>query len=326
MTAGRRVIRASDLQQQLERGPLSRGYLFCGPESLLRDEGIAAVRARLAPAGDLDVDRFQAGETPLSAAASALQTVGLFASHRMVVISDLERAGRAAAAERDALIRALSTAGESSVLVCASDLPWRELERRSELARRLAESCVVVELWRLRPDEAMRWLLAESRRRGLRLSADAGAYLVEHVGPDLQELSRELEKLEAWAEAGAAIGIEDVRTGLRHGIGVSLWDFCDLVMAGGAAEALGAWEGLKTSEPVLRVQWQIQRKARDLLARGTRSDADGRLGLLLLGGYFLERAIKTGRIRSGDDETGLSLLVAEAAPLAARRGPSQGRP
>lgn len=319
-----RHLRYSDWVRRCEGGESPGGAWFlCGPESLLRDRILAQIRESVFDGeaqARLSQDRFYGGEGSLTAITSALVSVGLFSGTRLVTLSDAERFGRAGAAERGELLRVLESGMTGSIFVASSDLtPW-ELERKNEFTRRLLAACNVVELAHPTPGESMRWLLGESRRRGIRLDADAGEYLVSRTGPDLQELSRELEKLEIYAKPGEPVGrelLQDLAGKGRIGTGA---EFVNAVLGSRTGDALRLLGNLGRTEPVLRLQWQIQRRCRDRLSPQLHKSDDMRIGRLLQLMYELERSIKQGRVPSGKDGTALEITVASTAT-----GPSGSR-
>ena len=157
----------------------------------------------------------------------------------------------------------------------------------------------------------MRWLLDACGRRGIRLAASGGEYLLDRIGPDLQELSRELEKLALAVPPGEPVGADVLSEMVRQGELGSGWELVESVLAGHPSEALRQWTAVSAEEPVLRLQWLLQKQARDRLARGGRgSTAD--LRRTLLHAYDLERGIKTGRIPSGRDGIAFECLMVSA--------------
>jgi len=316
-------LRYAEWSRRLEQQGPASAQLLCGPDSWLRDSALAAVRRRLFPGQEqvrLGQDRFYGGEGPLAQVTLALASVGLFTGRRLVVASAVEKWGRAAAADRRELIGRLGGGLEGSTFVGLSELPLREFERKNELTRELMKVCQVVDLSHPTAAEAMRWLLDESRRRGLALQAEAGEYLLSRVGPDLQELARELEKLELAVPAGDRIGRERIEEMIRRGELGSGWQLSEAALEGRAADGLRLWSAVRRAEPVLRTQWLLQRQARDRLVRPAPLSPPERMRALLQRAYELERGIKTGRIPSGLQETAMELLLAATGAGGSRPG------
>jgi DNA polymerase III delta subunit len=317
-----RSLRFSDWVRRFDGGDTPPAHFLCGPETLLRDQALARIRARTLGPGDarFGYRRFYGAEAPLGELNGALAGSGLFASATLAVLDDAERCARGPAAERKDLLRRLEVGDlGGSAFVALSTLTISELERKNEFARALLRVCRVVELDHPRPADALRWLLAESERRGIRLDARAGRFLLSRVGPDLQELSRELEKIEIGLSAGAAVGEEDVRHLVRRGALGSGWEFCSAAVDGRSAEALRLWQAVHATEPVLRTQWLLQRQARAALAAAGPPNLP-RLRDLLLRLHDLESALKGGLVPGRQDAAALELAVLSADPAVSRVG------
>jgi DNA polymerase III delta subunit len=318
-----RSLRYAEWLAGLERKGPEPVYVFCGPESLLRDQALRELKQRLADAAGRapDQDRYQGGEVPLSQVAAALATVGLFSASRLVLLSDPEKCGRSGKKERQELFLRLRQAPAGSCFVAVSDLGLRELERKNEFTRGLLEVGRTVEFWHPRPADALHWMLGECERRGLRLSADAGEMLLRTVGPDLQELSRELEKLGLWAEPGETIAADRLRDLIRQGRVGTGWEFCDALVGGRVRDALRTWQAIRGLEPVLRILWTVQQRAREELARGASRSRAPYLGDLARRAYLLEWGIKSGGIPAGREEVALEGLIAALGRHSKETGP-----
>jgi DNA polymerase III delta subunit len=290
--------------------------LFAGPESLLRDQGLARIKERVLGSGDaarLGHERYFGGESPLADVTSALSSAGLFSAARVVTLADPERAGRAPAAERRELLQLLRRGTGGSVFVALSSLTPYELERKNEFTRELLSVCRVVSLEHPRPTDALRWMVEEATRRGIRLQADAGRFLLARVGPDLQELSRELEKLEVGLPPGTPVGAEELREMVRRGELGTGWELCRTAVEGRSGDALRQWAAIGATEPVLRVQWLLQKTAREAAGAGA-PQARG----LLLKVYDLEFGVKSGAIPSRHDTVAWEMLLASGEPSGSR--------
>ena len=69
---------------------------------------------------------------------------------------------------------------------------------------------------------------------------------------------------------------------------------------------------------MLRLQWLLQRQARERLGRRAAGTSAGRLRKAILQAYDLERGIKFGEIPSGRDGTALECLVVSLGEGGAR--------
>ncbi len=320
--AGSRPLRFSDWVRRCEHGPIAASHFLCGPETLLRDQALSRIRSRILGPGDaaFGYRRFHGAEAPLGELNGALAGSGLFSAATLAVLDEAERCLRGPAAERKDLLRRLERGDlGGSGFVALSTLTPAELERKNDFTRSLLRVCCVVEMDHPRPADALRWLMAESERRGIRLEARAGRFLLSRIGPDLQELSRELEKLEVALPAGSVVGEEEVRHLVRRGLLGNGWEFCRAVIEGRSADALRLWPAVQATDPVLRTQWLLQRQAREALADASPSGA-ARLRELLLRSHDLEAALKGGLVPGRQDAAALELAVLSTDPTVSRTG------
>jgi DNA polymerase III delta subunit len=274
---------------------------------------MAELRARLSGTGEVPVDRFHGGEASLPQVANAAITVGLFHPQRLVVLGDADRCGRAGKRDQEALFSALGDLPQGSCFVAITSLSPREFSQKNVFARRLGEICTVLELAHPRPAEALRWILGQSKKLGIRLSPDAGELLLGKIGPDLQELARELEKLALWSEHGTTIDVDRLRALVRQGHLGSTWELCDSVLEGRTDDALRSWDAVRSVEPIPRLLWILQQRARDVLAKSRGGGDLVRLERLLLALEQLEHGIKSGRVPSVGEEVAFELALIESA-------------
>lgn len=321
-----KLLRYADWTAGLAKNGPAPAYLFVGPESLLRDQAIVELRdAMTANDSPPPIERFQGGEAPLSQIMTAFSTVGFFSSSRLVVVSTVEKYGRVSTAEREELIRTLGEAQPGSCLVATSELPLWEFQRKNAFCEGLVSNLITVEFAHPRPAEAMRWILAECTRRQLLLEPAAGELLVQKVGTSLQELARELEKLSLWAEPGERVTEERLRELMREGFLGNMSDLTEAALRG-SSDAVRQWIGLGGTEPVLRVVWLLQQRAREQLARG--GPGAERLQTVVHGAYALEKGIKSGLLPSVAEETALECLLVSSQTAPRKpdaRNPSRKR-
>lgn len=318
-SGGTRVLRYADWVAALEAAGPGGAHLLAGPETLLRDQALAEIRVRLSQGRDLPIDRFHGGEASLPQVANAALTVGLFQSERLVVLGDADRCGRAGKRDQEALFAAVADLPPGSAFVALTLLTPREFAEKNAFGRGLSELCRVLELAHPRPAEALRWLLGQATRLGLRLSPEAGELLLAKIGPDLQELSRELEKLALWTEPGGHVDAALLRGMVRAGQLGSGWEFCDAVLEGRVTDALRAWESIRSLEPVARLSWILQQRGREMLARSRDGGENQRLERLLLGLEELEHATKSGRLAAIGEEIAFERMILDTATRAPQR-------
>lgn len=204
-----------DPARALGDGALPGALLLCGPEMFLVDRALATVRRRLGVLEDPTVGRTVWGDDPserVGAVLDDLGSPGLFGGVRLVVIRRAE-ALRGPAEERVAAALGDRTAGGHLVLVAGA------MDRRRKLFQAVPKSAVHELGAPVDRHAVSAWVGLLARERGVRVTSDAAAELIERCGADLGRLAGELEKL---ALGGDAAGLEEVRRSVAatrsHGV------------------------------------------------------------------------------------------------------------
>jgi DNA polymerase-3 subunit delta len=231
-------VTPDSLATELAAGRVRGAYLVAGPEPLLRDQAIAALRDAVlgsAPS-DFNFDRLEGDAASVGALCDALRMLPVFAERRLVWLRE-PSGGRGA---WKAIVEALpgivkeQLAQQSSVLVVSSVA----IDRRLAWVRAFGDALVDCEPPR-RANELAAFVRAEAKRRELTIGAGVAEALVERVGASLLGLRTELEKAALLAGPGAAVEKRHVLESVADLAEEPVWDLTDAIGEGRAADALG---------------------------------------------------------------------------------------
>jgi len=184
--------------------------LVCGPEATLRDAALAELRERVLAGAprDFNEDRFDLGASgfdPLAIVAAA-RTLPVMARARLVLVRGIGEK-RAEKFLDGALLEYLESPLATTCLV----LEGEEVDKRQKWVKRVAKIGQLVECTGpTRPAEVRRWIEARMRQRGLRPGSGAAAALFDQVGPELDRLALEIEKLALFAGERGELSADDV--------------------------------------------------------------------------------------------------------------------
>ncbi len=323
----KRIEEKRFLEQLAKYGPPS-SLLLAGPEILLRDLLLTEMHKTVVgkpeePSWNREVR--SARETPLSELTAGLRMVGLFAETRLVIVHDIERYGRSAKAERTDLWDWMERPSPGIYLVLLSEKPLWELERANQFLKgTLSRADAVVRLEHPTAERAVEMIRkAATRRYNLDLPQEVARRLVDAVGPNLLELSHELDRLALRLGPGAKVTVDQLENWLRAGIVGGIRDLEEAILAGDRRRSLRYWDAVprRPTRPAATGMLGSRHLAPGW--GGGRSDGarvrSRYLSLVLRECYGIEYGVKKGDIPSTLQEAAFEAMVWD---LCERRGQS----
>lgn len=226
-----------ELRESLARGELRSAYLVLGPETLLRDEALAVLRAAVLGDGpaEFDLDRLDGERLSPAELVDALKTLPVLAPRRLVILREPEaRAGARGLADALADVVGERDPQRRSVLVVVAE--------KADGRARWVKAFDAAALVRCEAPRSQREVVAfvreEARRQGVALDASAAELLAERVGPQLLLLRREIEKAALLAPEQGTVGRDEIAAGTPILAEEPVWDLTDAIGEGRASDAL----------------------------------------------------------------------------------------
>jgi DNA polymerase III subunit delta len=213
------------------QSPFGRLVLVIGPEALLSDRAVDALRHRMrSESPDVEISEIEAARLDAGKLAE-ITSPSLFSSRRAAVINDLETL----APELDAELVNLASAQISDLAVIGvhSGGPKGKglLEKLKSAGADVIE-CPAVKTW-----ELPQFVSAEAKRAGSSIDAGAGSALVDAVGHDLRTLAAAVTQLVSDGEGGS-ISADQVRRYFGGRAEVTSFAVADAALAGRTGVAM----------------------------------------------------------------------------------------
>jgi DNA polymerase-3 subunit delta len=253
----------------LAKGKARGVHLVAGTDPRLAEEALEELlAAALGERRDDALEVLRGDETTWARIVDVARTGSLFAARRAVVVRNAD----ALKGDGDEIVAYLDDPTPELALILVAAKP----DKRRGVWRALAERAEVRSAEPLKGRALRGYVTDRIKRRGLRLADDGLFELLERVGQDLQRLTGELDKLEAFAQGQARpLGADEVSTVLGRGLARPLYRLGDAMAARSAARALGLMEEiLGDGEPPLLVLSALHRALRTV--RGARALAQAR--------------------------------------------------
>lgn len=217
----------AQFRARLKRQEPAPAYLFLGPDVYERKRCREALLAAVLTAEDREngVARHDLSETALADVIDDARSLSLFASRRLILVSNPEAAlPRQKSDEEDDDGGASRGGGEvlaaylqdpSPGVVLLFDAPRYDFEgddkKKLERVRKFYSAIPeTVEMRRFAADEARTEAQALARRAGVAVEPEALELLVEALGADVGRIEVEIEKLSLFAANGRTVSAEDI--------------------------------------------------------------------------------------------------------------------
>ncbi|MFI5316389.1 MAG: DNA polymerase III subunit delta [Myxococcota bacterium] len=212
--------------------------LIEGREATLRDAALAELRERVLAGAirDFNEDRFDlsiAGLDPLAIIAAA-RTLPVMARARLVLVRGVaEKRGE------KFLDGALLEYLESPLATTCLVLEGESVDKRQRWVKRVAKVGRVIDCTGPgRPGDVRRWIEARMTARGVRAASGVAAALFDLVGPDLDRLALEVEKLALYLGERGLIEVDDVGELVGQLRPRAVYELCDAIGERRLANAL----------------------------------------------------------------------------------------
>jgi DNA polymerase III subunit delta len=237
---------------------LRSGYVLAGDEIFLYERCRSAVIASLVPSDlrDFCLSDIDLAETSIFEALDRARTPSLMAPFQVFFIRGLKALyTRGVKKDEFAAIEEYfrSPNPQSLILFIADHLripsdPRRmdmdDKNRYERLRETLGDWCGMVELARVDEADALKWILSESERNGVRFEADAARELADALGADMMLIASEWNKLVLYAGEKRQVTLGDVETMVLAAKQRSLYELTDAISARDTAKALLLLQGL----------------------------------------------------------------------------------
>lgn len=302
-----------------ELGPI---YLLWGDDAPNRDKMALEIVATIDEGiADFNLNRVLADETSPAEVTEMANTMPFMGPPRVVVVKGVDRYS---AEDLHLLHTYAQSPNESTCLVLVGQKP----NFSYKLFKYLKASKQTVSFEAPRKQGLIAWVRQAMSQRGLDMNEAAARTLVDMVGPDLEALDGEVEKLSLYALGERRVEVEDVKTVARLCPTANVFQLGDAVGSQNPARAAAALNDLVAGEATMMILAMLVRHFRLLLK--VTGYMDQRLGPgdmasgLRLPPFVVKSYVNQAReLGAVQIKKGLSRL--EEAELAVRSSPAPGR-
>ncbi|NNM01009.1 MAG: DNA polymerase III subunit delta, partial [Gammaproteobacteria bacterium] len=136
----------------------------------------------------------------------------------------------------------------------------------------------LVQVWPVKADDLPGWLVRRARDAGIRLEADAAAFIATRVEGNLLAAAQELEKL-ALVTGGERLDLKAAMGAVADSARYDVFSLVDQIAQGNATQALRMLRGLRgEGTPIAVVTWALARELRTLVTISEAQERGSALG------------------------------------------------
>lgn len=248
-------------------GAFSGIFILEGEEVYLRDLALQRLEAAVFPEGrdSLNFERLTAGDVRGGEVCNTAQTLPMFASRRMIIVS---RAQAFSSADWNALATYVENPEPATVLVLCADSLDKRLKPVKALVDAAGAGHVVLEA--PPAHELAGWIEKRAQAKGMALGRDVAGEIAGSIGGSLQQLDNTLERVALFVSATpgdrVAVSSADVREVVADVRVRSVFELVDQIMRRDAAAALlTARLLMEEGESPIGINAMLARQARQLL-------------------------------------------------------------
>ncbi len=253
------------INDDIKAGKLRNVYLLCGAEHYLvvsyRQKLLRAfcnTSDRSALCEDMNFTAFKGAGVLTEEIIGVAETLPFFADRRVILVEDTGLFAK----EGDGLAEYLTKLTPTTAIIFVEENP----DKRSRLYKAVEKYGHVADCKTQTEETLKRWVVTRVGNEGKKITVRAAEALLERCAMDMEQISRELEKLFAYTLERDAIDLADVDEICTVRIGNHIFDMISAMANKRQKEALALYyELLALKEPPMRILYLISRQFMQLM-------------------------------------------------------------
>jgi DNA polymerase-3 subunit delta len=260
-----------DLWNTIKSKRFSPVYLLYGEEEyfIKKTKALICEHALSADEAEFNLATVDLEETPVELAIEELETLPFIGERRVVILHNptfltAERKKEKVDHDLKRLESYLANPSPTSIAIFIA--PYPKLDERKKITKELKRNSAVLEAKPLYEKELSKWIMANAKSLGVKISPEAVETLLSLTGNHLMMAAGELEKLALYATVEQEIDKEMVNKLVPKSFDQNVFDLVDYIMNGQKKEAILLYkELLILKEEPIRILAAIARQYRIIL-------------------------------------------------------------
>lgn len=247
------------LNEDIKSGNLKQIYLLYGEEAYLKKQYKDKLSRAILPEDDtVNYAYYEGKGIRPEELIDLAETMPFFAEHRLIVV---ENSGFFKNASPE-LADYMKSLPETVCFVFVEN----EVDKRGKMYKAVKAKGRVTELSRQDEKTLLYWIAGNVKKEGKRIKEASAKYLISKVGTDMENISKELEKLFSYTFGEDEITVQDIDAICTTQITNKIFDMIEAVAAKRQKKALDYYyDLLALKEPPMRILYLLSRQFKLLL-------------------------------------------------------------
>lgn len=247
------------LNEDIKSGNLKQIYLLYGEEAYLKKQYKDKLSRAILPEDDtVNYAYYEGKGIRPEELIDLAETMPFFAEHRLIVV---ENSGFFKNASPE-LADYMKSLPETACFVFVEN----EVDKRGKMYKAVKAKGRVTELSRQDEKTLLYWIAGNVKKEEKRIKEASAKYLISKVGTDMENISKELEKLFSYTFGEEEITVQDIDAICTTQITNKIFDMIEAVAAKRQKKALDYYyDLLALKEPPMRILYLLSRQFKLLL-------------------------------------------------------------
>lgn len=248
------------LKKQIKEANFEKIYLFYGEEEFLKRFYVDKLRKAIIP-DESDTMNYQLLQTNIDEddIINACETLPFMSDKRLIAVKNSGFFANAKNINSDRFNNYFSDFPDTSTIIFIEE----KVDKRNKLYKQLKKMGYVVSFDSISEKDLIKWIMQCFKKEKKQIDYNTAAFLIHTVGSNMENITREVEKLSSYKLDEDIITKEDVENICIKAIEVKIFELLDALCMKNLAKALGLYESLlTTNEPPMRILFMITRQFR----------------------------------------------------------------
>lgn len=241
------------INEDIKSGSFEKIYLIYGTEEYLKKQYKNKIKTAICGDDTMNYSYFEGKDCDTKEIIGISETLPFFADKRLVM---MEHSGFFKSSN-DVINEYIDSIPETTCLVFVES----EVDKRNKLYKKVKEAGYICEMTEQNNAALEKWIVGILNQNGKKITKNTLELFIASVGTDMQNISKELEKLICYCLERDVISDDDVRNVCSVQISSKIFDMIDAMSNKDRKKALGLYYDLiAMKEPPMRILFMLSRQ------------------------------------------------------------------